>query len=109
MTCESLTIPRESLFEATFIYKDPMGVPINLTGLVDNAEFTLISGDVILWTGTVLSGDVTPVLSEGRFDLLIPEADLDLLDFSRASFRFRLHWITKGWQSLATGTVIFDD
>lgn len=109
-TCEpSLLLKRQSLFEATFVYKDPNNVVIDLSGQVDDADFTIHAGNTTLWTGSVISADIIASYGLGSFALLIPEADLDLLDFRQAKYRFRIHWIVKGWQVLASGVVIFDD
>lgn len=109
MSCATLTLNRRSLFEATFIYKDPSGVPIDLTGLVDDAEFILYDGDFTILVSSMAENDITATLAEGRFDLLIPQPDVDLLDFRKARFQFRIRWITKGWQELGDGEVILDD
>lgn len=105
----TLTLNRRSIFEATFIYKDSNNVPVNYTGLVSDAEFILHDGDTILYTASVVSGEVTLTPEEGRFDLLIPEADIDILDFRRAEFQFRIKWDAKGWQEIGDGTVIIDE
>lgn len=104
-----LTLNRRSIFEATFIYKDSNGVPVNYTGLVGDAEFIIHDGDTILYTASVTGGEVTLTPEEGRFDLLIPEADINLLDFRRAEFQFRINWNDKGWQEIGDGTVIIDE
>jgi len=109
-TCEPLRLERNSIFESTFLYKDSYRVPVDLTGLVNDADFT-ISDDqgVDLWVGSVTSGEITPLYDEGRFELLISELVIDEFDFNRAKYRFRIKWISKGWQSLGDGDVIFDD
>lgn len=110
MTCQTLELERNSLFEATFIYKDSNQVPVDLTGLVNDADFTIHDGNgTDLWVGSVTSTHITPTYGVGQFALLIPESVIDTLTFSRAKFRFRIKWITKGWQSLGDGDVIFDD
>lgn len=109
MTCQpSLTLQRQSLFEATFIYKSSDNVAIDLSGQVDDADFT-IYGYTDLWVGSVTLADITASYGVGQFTLLIPEADIDLLTFKQARYRFRIHWIVKGWQTLANGVVIFDE
>lgn len=110
MTCQPLKLERNSIFESSFVWKDSNSVPIDLTGLADGADFTIHDGlGVELWVGSVASLHITPFYSEGRFDLLIPELVIDDFEFNRAKYRFRIKWITKGWQSLGDGDVIFDD
>lgn len=110
MTCEPLRLERDSLFEATFVYKDSNRVPVDLTGLVNDADFTISDGlGNMLWQGSMTSTHITATLAQGRFDLLIPETIIDGFDFDRAKYRIRIKWISKGWQSLGDGDVIFDD
>lgn len=110
MNCEPLRLERESIFEAVFVYKDSNRVPVNLTGLVDDADFTISDGmGNTLWQGSMTSTHITATLAEGKFSLLIPEAVIDGFGFDRAKYRVRIKWITKGWQSLGDGDVIFDD
>jgi hypothetical protein len=110
MTCELLKLERNSLFEATLAYKDSNNVPVDLSGSASNADFTIHDGQgTNLWVGSVTTGEITADYPNGSFVLLIPEVDVDDFDFDRAKYRFRIDWITKGWQSVADGDVIFDD
>lgn len=109
MGSQFLQINRKSLFEATFIYKDSNNVPVDLTGLVNDAEFRIYDGDTDIYTASVVSGQITPTLAQGRFDLLIPEAAVNLFTFRRAEFQFRLSWTSKGWQEIGEGDVILDE
>lgn len=109
MAEDLLRLKRDSLFEAAFIYKDSYGAPVDLTGLVDDADFTVLYGSESLLVKSLTLGGVTADLDQGRFDLLILEDDIDTLTFQSADFRFRIHWIDKGWQTLGDGRVIFDD
>lgn len=104
-----LELKRDSLFEAVFYYRGPRGETIDLTGLVDDAEFTILMGEVPVLTKSVLTSGITALLELGRFDLLILEADIDQLDFQSADYRFRIHWLSKGWHTLGNGRIIFDD
>lgn len=110
MSCDPLRLERDSIFEAVFVYKDSNRVPVNLTGLIDDADFTISDGlGNTLWQGSMTSTHITATLAEGKFELLIPEIVIDDLEFDRAKYRVRIKWITKGWQSLGDGDVIFDD
>lgn len=106
---EALELEAGSLFEASFLYRDTSNIPINLTGLVDNADFVIKQGTSVLWTGTMSpAAGVTATLATGRFDLLIPEAVVSAFTFRQVKYRFRIRWILKGWQSLADGQMILD-
>lgn len=110
MTCDRVELEHNSLFEAVLIYKDSHNVPVDLTGSVDDADFTIGDGDSNdIWVGSVSTGYMTPDYPNGSFTLLIPESVIDTFDFERARFRFRVKWITKGWQSIGDGDVIFND
>lgn len=106
---QTLDIEPNSLYEVSFLYRDDSDIPINLTGLVDNADFTIHQGATTIWTGSMNpASGVTPILAQGRFDVLIPDTITALFAFSRVKYRFRIRWISKGWQSLADGVVTLD-
>lgn len=102
-----MELERNSLYDFVVVYA-VAGSPLNLTGLIDDADITLSDGPEVIWTSD-MAGSISATLVEGRFDILIPESAVDDFTFSQAKYRFRIKWVDKGWQSLVDGKVVFSD
>jgi hypothetical protein len=104
MSCKDLYLHRESFFQHVFTYSKGS----NLAGLVDSAEMQIYDGDMIRWIG-VIPDEITADYPNGKFTVIIPESDVDIMDFDQARYRFRIRWIGKGWEVLEEGKLILTD